>query len=98
MHTHNLEHVIPTFMWVLLGIGLFGVIWLGIYALFAINKEDDPYYACEVYKDIGCAHLDGRFCCMDTCGILHNHRMKKSQADGDQWPPEVIEKYKDVKV
>lgn len=30
----------------------------------------DPVKSCEVHKEIGCAHVDGFLCDMQTCNIL----------------------------
>jgi hypothetical protein len=34
----------------------------------------DPVKSCEVYKEIGCAHVDGCLCFMPTCQILKDYR------------------------
>jgi hypothetical protein len=37
-------------------------------------QEDDPVYQCDVFKKLGCSHIDGVFCDMRTCSILYNFR------------------------
>ena len=36
--------------------------------------RNDPVKHCEVYKEIGCAHVDGYLCDMGTCGIREKFR------------------------
>jgi hypothetical protein len=36
---------------------------------FRKMRNGDPVKHCEVYKEIGCAHVDGYLCDMGTCGI-----------------------------
>ncbi len=31
------------------------------------KKTDDPVKFCEVYKEEGCAHVDGMYCEPETC-------------------------------
>lgn len=40
-------------------------------------KSKDPVRHCEVYKEIGCAHVDGYLCDMKTCDILSKYKCKK---------------------
>lgn len=35
---------------------------------------NDPVKHCEVYKSIGCSHVDGFLCDMDTCDIRQKFR------------------------
>lgn len=37
------------------------------------DRSNDPVYSCRVYKEIGCAHIDGMLCHMGTCGILKKY-------------------------
>jgi len=37
-----------------------------------ISGKDDPVRQCIVYKSIGCIHVDGFLCDMNTCGMLSN--------------------------
>lgn len=39
-------------------------------------QHPDPCKYCEVYKEIGCSHVDGYLCEPRTCDILYNYRMK----------------------
>lgn len=34
----------------------------------------DPIYACDVYLDEGCSHIDSHECNVSTCEILKQHR------------------------
>lgn len=36
-------------------------------------KNNDPIYNCPVYKNKGCAHVDGLYCDLSTCEIFHNY-------------------------
>ena len=47
----------------------------------AINKKkySDPVKVCEVYNQIGCAHVDGYHCDPDDCDIR-----KKYVASGEE--------------
>ena len=38
--------------------------------------ENDPAYHCLVYREIGCAHVDGYLCDMETCDILRDYKCK----------------------
>ena len=38
--------------------------------------ENDPVYHCLVYREIGCAHVDGYLCDMETCDILRDYKCK----------------------
>jgi hypothetical protein len=40
--------------------------------------RNDPVKHCEVYKEIGCAHVDGYLCDMATCGIRENFLLEKN--------------------
>jgi len=38
----------------------------------------DPVYHCEVYKEIGCVHIDGYLCDLETCTMrLHYDTWKR---------------------
>tara|TARA_Y100000310_G_scaffold331295_1_gene404596 strand:- start:483 stop:629 length:147 start_codon:yes stop_codon:yes gene_type:complete len=37
--------------------------------------KNDPVYNCDVYKKIGCGHVDGFLCKMKTCEILRNYKI-----------------------
>jgi len=38
---------------------------------------NDPIRGCQVYKDIGCAHVDGFLCDYPNCSILKDYKMNK---------------------
>ena len=38
----------------------------------------DPVRYCEVYRDIGCAHVDGYLCDMETCDIRQKYLLEKN--------------------
>jgi len=33
------------------------------------NRSIDPVKHCNVYKSVGCAHIDGMLCNMRTCNV-----------------------------
>jgi len=39
--------------------------------------NNDPVCHCEVYKEIGCAHVDGYLCNMSDCDILIKYKCNK---------------------
>jgi hypothetical protein len=45
--------------------------------LISCFKADqfDPVRNCNVYKTLGCSHVDGFLCDMRTCGINHEVRI-----------------------
>jgi len=34
----------------------------------------DPVHSCDVHKQIGCSHVDGYLCNVNTCDILSNYK------------------------
>ena len=38
----------------------------------------DPVRYCQVYKEIGCAHVDGYLCDMETCDIRRKYLLEKN--------------------
>lgn len=36
------------------------------------RQPDDPVRNCKVYKAVGCAHVDGMLCNMNTCDVVVN--------------------------
>lgn len=43
-------------------------IWRMVDRIRLINKKD-PVKSCQVYKLVGCAHVGGMLCNMETCDI-----------------------------
>ena len=41
------------------------------------DKSNDPVYLCQVYKEIGCSHIDGMLCDMKACPILRVYSPKQ---------------------
>ena len=41
--------------------------------------NNDPVLYCLVYKEIGCTHVDGYLCDMETCDILSKYKCNKVQ-------------------
>ena len=39
----------------------------------------DPIIHCPVYREIGCAHVDGYLCEVETCPIIVEYSAKKCQ-------------------
>jgi hypothetical protein len=35
------------------------------------SRRYDPVHNCHVYKNVGCAHVDGMYCDMKTCNFEH---------------------------
>jgi hypothetical protein len=38
---------------------------------------NDPVKGCDVYKNIGCAHVDGFLCDYPNCSILKDYKMNE---------------------
>lgn len=43
------------------------------------DSSDDPVKHCELYRDEGCAHIDGFLCNLDTCEMRREYKSLKSQ-------------------
>jgi hypothetical protein len=55
------------------------LIIIGMYLLIKsliINYRSDPLYQCKVYRQQGCAHIDGYLCDYPKCDILQEHYKK----------------------
>lgn len=52
---------------------------LGYIYRVAIEKMrvSDPVYNCDLYKDQGCAHVDGPLCDFPKCSMLNDYRESK---------------------
>ena len=37
-------------------------------------RKDDPVYNCEVYEYLGCSHVDGFLCDLETCSTLKDFK------------------------
>ena len=42
-----------------------------------IDKLKDPVYSCDLYKEIGCSHVDGILCDYPECSMLKEYKEKK---------------------
>ena len=42
-----------------------------------IDKLKDPVYSCDLYKEIGCSHVDGILCDYPKCSMLKEYKDKK---------------------
>ena len=40
-------------------------------------RYNDPLYHCELYKQIGCVHLDGMMCDLNNCYDLEDYKAEK---------------------
>jgi len=40
-------------------------------------RKNDPVYSCKVYKNLGCAHVDGLLCDMKTCNTLKEYKIRE---------------------
>lgn len=49
---------------------MFRILGLIEIALSLLSSKDDPVRECEVYRQSGCAHVDGPLCDMKTCPEL----------------------------
>ena len=52
------------------------VIWFG-WKILRLDTPEDPVAHCPVFKNIGCAHVDGMICDMKTCNILRSYKEQK---------------------
>ena len=50
-------------------------LWNIIVGLF--DRSNDPVHSCDVYKNIGCSHVDGMLCDMRNCPILNEYKQGK---------------------
>lgn len=48
---------------------------------FRKMRDGDPVKHCEVYREIGCTHVDGYLCDMETCGIREKFLLEKNFVD-----------------
>lgn len=44
--------------------------------LSIVGDVQDPVRHCQVHRQIGCAHVDGFLCEMNTCEILSAYKKK----------------------
>ena len=49
-------------------------------------RDKAPVRHCDVYKEIGCAHVDGYLCNMSDCDILSGYKCEKVQKSGSNQP------------
>lgn len=56
-----------------------------------IFKSSDPCKSCEVYKQIGCSHVDGYLCDFPSCSILEDFLQDNKSTYTCKFP----DKYKD---
>jgi len=42
--------------------------------IYELMNRNDPVKCCEIYKTIGCSHVDGLICDMKTCKELKQWR------------------------
>jgi len=54
--------------------------------------SDDPVKRCEVYRGIGCTHVDGYLCDMETCDIRQKFLLEK--ISWIHWEPQKIKNWK----
>ena len=45
------------------------------------SLRNDPVKRCEVYRGIGCTHVDGYLCDMETCDIRQKFLLEKNFVD-----------------
>lgn len=42
-------------------------------------RKTDPVYGCELYKEQGCAHVDGMLCDFPKCSMLADYRQENNK-------------------
>lgn len=57
------------------------------------NKKDDPVHHCSLYKDEGCAHVDGPLCDYPHCTMLKEYLLKKQWDQGAQLGIKEIDRF-----
>ena len=43
--------------------------WLLVYFIIAKDDKNDPLKDCQVYKKLGCSHVDGLLCDFPNCSL-----------------------------
>jgi len=56
---------------------------------------NDPVKGCDVYKNIGCAHVDGFLCDYPNCSILKDYRMNERIKELEKQATTVVEGWSD---
>jgi hypothetical protein len=56
---------------------------------------NDPVKGCDVYKDIGCTHVDGFLCDYPNCSILKDYRMNERIKELEKQATTVVEGWSD---
>lgn len=62
------------YIWISSLVILIAAVLLRVYKHFKRKYFPDPAHYCDVYKEEGCAHVDGFLCAMDTCESLKTRR------------------------
>lgn len=57
--------------------------WNKIINWFKNLRSNDPVYSCTVYKRLGCSHVDGMLCDMETCTILEEYKLRELEQQLD---------------
>lgn len=42
-------------------------------------SKNDPYYHCELFRDRGCAHVDGLLCDFPKCDMNKSYKENKNK-------------------
>ena len=56
---------------------------------------NDPVKGCDVYKNIGCAHVDGFLCDYPNCSILKDYKMNERIKELEKQATTVVEGWSD---
>jgi hypothetical protein len=56
---------------------------------------NDPVRGCDVYKNIGCTHVDGYLCDYPSCSILKDYRMNERIKELEKQATTVVEGWSD---
>lgn len=50
--------------------------------ILAFFFPNDPVLRCEVYRDLGCGHVDGPLCDLTDCRIRQSYKRFSEAEDG----------------
>jgi hypothetical protein len=66
--------------------GIYTLTKLIVKTIISFNDiiDNDPVFNCEVYKKIGCHHIDNPNCDMRTCNILEDYK-NKQEMENKKW-------------
>ena len=53
--------------------------WVAKWFRIIFLREGDPVYHCQIYKEQGCAHVDGFLCDFPKCSMLKEYLDEKDK-------------------